>query len=204
MNAQMQELIRQWGPPVAGMVAVLVAGLYALVRYRAFRAERRLVAAVNRVGYETLMNVMVPDGMDGHFHIDFLLLTQRGILIVDLRRVGGNIFGGDQMSEWAVMTRNRRFSFANPQQALYDRLAAVRMLAGDAPVEGRIVFTNRARFPKGMPKYTLMLESLAAEFSPVDKSAMTEHVGKFRSGWEHVKRHTLASTLGGQRSRLIF
>jgi hypothetical protein len=204
MNAQMQELIRQWGPPVAGMVAVLVAGLYALVRYRAFRAERRLVAAVNRVGYETLMNVMVPDGMDGHFHIDFLLLTQRGILIVDLRRVGGNIFGGDQMSEWAVMTRNRRFSFANPQQALYDRLAAVRMLAGDAPVEGRIVFTNRARFPKGMPKYTLMLESLAAEFSPVDKSAMTEHVGKFRSGWEQVKRHTLASTLGGQRSRLIF
>ena len=94
------------------------------------------------------MNVMVPDGMDGHFHIDFLLLTQRGILIVDLRRVGGNIFGGDQMSEWAVMTRNRRFSFANPQQALYDRLAAVRMLAGDAPVEGRIVFTNRARFPE--------------------------------------------------------
>ncbi len=204
MNAEMQELIRQWGLPVAGMIAVLVAGVYVLARYRAFRAERRLVAAVNRVGYETLMNVMVPDGMDGHFHVDFLLLTQRGILIVDLRRVGGNIFGGDQMSEWAVMTRNRRFSFANPQQALYDRLAAVRMLAGDAPVEGRIVFTNRARFPKGMPKYVLMLESLAAEFSPVDKSAMAAHVGKFRAGWEHVKRHTLASTLGGQRSRLIF
>ncbi len=204
MNAQMQELIRQWGPSLAGMVAVLVAGLYALARYRAFRTERRLVAAVNRVGYESLMNVMVPDGMDGHFHIDFLLLTQRGILIVDLRRVGGNIFGGDQMSEWAVMTRNRRFSFANPQQALYDRLAAVRMLAGDAPVEGRIIFTNRARFPKGMPKYVLMLESLAAEFAPVDKSTMTAHVGKFRGGWEHVKRHTVASTLGGQRSRLIF
>ena len=204
MNSQMQELIREWGPPVAGMIAVLLAGLYALARYRSLRAERRLVAAVNCVGYESLVNVMVPDGMDGHFHLDFLLLTQRGILIVDLRRVGGNIFGGDQMTEWAVMTRKRRFSFANPQQALYDRLAAVRTLAGDVPVEGRIVFTDRARFPKGMPKYVLMLESLAAEFAPVDKSSMTAHVGKFRGGWEHVKRHASASTLGGLRLRPIF
>ena len=191
----MNELIREWGLPALGMLAVLAAGAFTLARYRRYLARRRLIRTVNRVAYEMLMNVMVPDGMDGHFHLDFLLLTQRGILIVDLRRVGGNIFGGDQMSEWAVMTRNRRFSFANPQQALYDRLAAVRMLAGDAPVDGRIVFTNRARFPKGMPRYVLMLDSLAAEFAPVDMATMEAHVAKFRSGWEHVKRNTIPSTL---------
>jgi hypothetical protein len=189
------ELIREWGLPALGMLAVLAAGAFTLARYRRYLARRRLIRTVNRVAYEMLMNVMVPDGMDGHFHLDFLLLTQRGILIVDLRTVGGNVFGGDQMSDWAVMTRNRRFSFANPQQALYDRLAAVRTLAGDAPVEGRIVFTNRARFPKGMPRYVLMLDSLAAEFAPVDMATMEAHVAKFRSGWEHVKRNTIPSTL---------
>ena len=191
----MNELIREWGLPALGMLAVLAAGAFTLARYRRYLARRRLIRTVNRVAYEMLMNVMVPDGMDGHFHLDFLLLTQRGILIVDLRTVGGNVFGGDQMSDWAVMTRNRRFSFANPQQALYDRLAAVRTLAGDAPVEGRIVFTNRARFPKGMPRYVLMLDSLAAEFAPVDMATMEAHVAKFRSGWEHVKRNTIPSTL---------
>jgi hypothetical protein len=194
MDPQVRELLEHWGLPAAGMLAVLAAGLYALARYRRFRARRLLIATVNRVGYETLINVMVPDGMDSYYHLDFLLLTQRGILIVDLRKNSGNVFGGDQMSEWAVMTRNRRYSFANPQQALYDRLAAVRRLAGDVPVEGRIVFTSRASFPKGMPKYVLMLESLGAEFAPVDKGAMAEHVEKFRSGWEQVKRHAGPST----------
>jgi hypothetical protein len=39
-----------------------------------------------------------------------------------------------------------------------------------------------------MPKYVLMLDSLAAEFAPVDKGAMAEHVEKFRAGWDQVKR----------------
>jgi hypothetical protein len=194
MDPQVKELIEQWGLPAAAMLAVLGAGLYALTVYRRFRARQRLIATVNRVGYETLMNVTVPDGMDGYYHLDFLLLTQRGILVIDLRKLGGNIFGGDQMSEWAVMTRKRRYSFGNPQQALYDRLAAVKQLAGDVPVEGRIVFTDRARFPKGMPKYVLMLESLAAEFAPVDMSTMAAHVEKFRAGWEQVRRHSSPSS----------
>jgi hypothetical protein len=194
MDPQVRELIEQWGLSAAAMLAVLGAGLYALAVYRRFRARQRLIATVNRVGYEALMNVMVPDGMDGYYHLDFLLLTQRGILVIDLRKIGGNIFGGDQMSEWAVMTGKSRYSFGNPQQALYDRLAAVKMLAGDVPVEGRIVFTNRARFPKGMPKYVLMLESLAAEFAPVDMSTMAAHVERFRAGWEQVRRNTSPSS----------
>jgi len=194
MDPQVRELIEQWGLQAAGMLAVLIVGILALARYRRFRARRILIATVNRVGYETLINVMVPDGMDGYYHLDFLLLTQRGVLIVDLRKNGGNVFGGDQMSEWAVMTRKRRYSFANPQQALYDRLAAVRRLAGEVPVEGRIVFTSKASFPKGMPKYVLMLESLAAEFAPVDMATMASHVDQFRGGWEQVKRQTTPSS----------
>jgi hypothetical protein len=194
MDPQVRELIEQWGLQALGMLAALALGFYALTSYRRFRARRLLIATVDAVGYETLVNVMVPDGMDGYYHLDFLALTQRGILIVDLRKNGGNVFGGDQMSEWAVMTRKRRYSFANPQQALYDRLAAVRRLAGDVPVEGRIVFTSKANFPKGMPKYVLMLESLGAEFAPVDKGTMASYVDRFREGWQQVKRHTVPSS----------
>ena len=38
----------------------------------------------------------------------------------------GAVFGGDQMIEWTVIGKKRRFTFANPQHALYDRMAAVR------------------------------------------------------------------------------
>jgi len=57
--------------------------------------------------------MLVPDGMAVVFHVDFLLLTTRGILVIDLRDVQGNIFGGDQMAEWTVMDGPRRFTFTN-------------------------------------------------------------------------------------------
>ena len=88
----------------------------------------------------------------------------RGVVVIDLRDVQGNIFGGDQMAEWTVMDGPRRFTFTNPQSALYDRIAAVKAVAGDVPVEGRIVFTRRGKFPKGLPKWTLMVDALRAEF----------------------------------------
>ena len=70
-----------------------------------------LRTAVTAAGSDHLVDMLVPDGMGGGFHVDFLLLTTRGILVIDLRDVQGNIFGGDQMAEWTVMDGPRRFTF---------------------------------------------------------------------------------------------
>ncbi len=96
--------------------------------------------------------------------------------MVDFRDVKGIIFGGDQMTDWTVMHRAKRTTFINPQPGLYDRIAAVRALAQELPVEGRVVFTARGQFPKGLPRYTLSLESLAGEFPSADRISMTGSV----------------------------
>jgi hypothetical protein len=102
-------------------------------RHRAYRRRARaaLLARLERIAFETAHQVQVPDGMGGYIHIDHLLLTPRGVLMLDTRRVPGLIFGGDQMSEWTVMARGRRYTFDNPQPALYDRIAAVKALVGE-------------------------------------------------------------------------
>src|ERR1700757_2409782 len=146
-----------------------------------------LRAAVTAAGSDYLVDMLVPDGMGGGFHVDFLLLTTRGILVVDLRDVKGNIFGGDQMAEWTVMDGPRRFTFINPQSALYDRIAAVKAVTGDVPVEGRIVFTRRARFPKGLPKWTLMVDALRAEFPLVEYQSHAEATAPLHAGWRRLK-----------------
>ena len=93
--------------------------------------------------------MLVPDGQGSTLHVDFLLLTARGLVVIDLRDVAGNIFGGDQMTEWTVMHRALRYTFPNPQTGLYDRIAAVRALAPELPVEGRAVFTSQRPFSQG-------------------------------------------------------
>ena len=160
-----------------------------------FSRRRAVISAVGSVAYEWVSDILVPDGMDGFVHIDFLLLTQRGLLVLDLRDTAGVIFAGDSMDEWTVMTRARRYTFLNPQGALLDRIAAIRQIAADTPVEGCIAFTARAKFPKGRPKSVVMLDSLRVEYAPVDKASMAPAVAKFRPAWDRVRDSTRPSDL---------
>ena len=172
---------------VIGAVALALLLWWLWRWYSYFRARRALRAAVTGGAADHLANALVPDGMGGGFHVDFLLLTMRGVVVIDLRDVRGNIFGGDQMAEWTVMDGARRFTFTNPQGALYDRIAAVKAVAGDVPVEGRIVFTRRGKFPKGLPKWTLMVDALPAEFPSIEYASHADATAPLTDGWRRLK-----------------
>ena len=118
------------------------------------------------------------------------------LLILDLRDLQGMIFGSEQMREWTVMARTRRFQFANPLGPLYDRIAAVKSLAGDGvPVEGRVVFSDRGEFPKGHPRLAVRLASLLAEFPPPDPEARQRQVAAYEAGWQKVRAAVTPSPL---------
>jgi hypothetical protein len=158
----------QWIGIGAAVLLLGVAAFFGLRAYRRRSRRRNLLARLERVAYEAAHQVLVPDGMGGFIHIDHLLLTPRGVLVLDTRRVAGLIFGGDQMSDWTVMGRGHRYTFDNPQPALYDRIAAVKALVGDVPVEGRLLFSNVGKFTKGMPKWVVMLDGIEVEFPALD------------------------------------
>jgi hypothetical protein len=92
-----------------------------------------------------------------------------------------------------------RTTFQNPQHALYDRVAAVRALAGELPVEGRVLFTRRAKFPKGLPRWTLMVDSLRAEFPRVESDALMD---RYKQDWEALRGAVSPSSLRQQRGFL--
>ncbi len=156
--------------------------------WQRYSRRKALLLRLERIAYDTVHQVLVPDGMGGFIHIDHLLLTPRGIILLDTRRVVGVIFGGDQMSDWTVMSRKHRYTFDNPQPALYDRVAAVKQLAGDAPVEGRLLFSNLGKFTKGIPKWVFMLDDLEVEFPNVNRSGRSSpQFEKINEAWTRIK-----------------
>ena len=179
---------------VAGIIAIGLL-VYVWRAYRRRRARARLHEAITVVALDALQDVLVPDGMGGAMHVDFLLLTSRGVLVVDLRDVAGNIFGGAQLTEWTVMAGAKRHTFQTPQGALYDRVAAVKPLAGELAVEGRVLFTQRGRFPKGLPRWTLMVGSLRAEFPPPDPQAFEALRSRDQEFWVALKASVAPSPL---------
>jgi len=172
---------------VAAAVAIVVIAIFGGRAYVLRRRDARRVARVTSGSADFLRNVLVPDGNGGDYHLDFVLLTSRGVVIIDMRDISGNVFGGDQMTDWTLMDGPRRRTFVNPQSGLYDRIASVKALANDLPVEGRIVFTRRAKFPKGLPRFTVMLESVAAEFPRLGAAELEIAVSKYRPGWARIK-----------------
>lgn len=178
-------------PQWLALIGVFLVGVLAVwwsVRAYRRRARRKsLLERLERVAFRAAHQVLVPDGMGGFIHIDHLLLTPRGILVLDTRRIAGLIFGGDQMSDWTVMGRGRRFTFDNPQPALYDRMAAVKALVGEVPVEGRLVFSNVGKFTKGIPKWVVMLDGIEVEFPVVDQTVQSSSAyAEFIEGWERL------------------
>jgi hypothetical protein len=177
----------QFALMVAAAVAIVVIAIFGGRAYVLRRRDARRVARVTSGSADFLRNVLVPDGNGGDYHLDFVLLTSRGVVIIDMRDISGNVFGGDQMTDWTLMDGPRRRTFVNPQSGLYDRIASVKALANDLPVEGRIVFTRRAKFPKGLPRFTVMLESVAAEFPRLGAAELEIAVSKYRPGWARIK-----------------
>lgn len=186
----------------SAVTALLIASIAAVAGYRAWRRRRNLrlrLRQIESVAYASLRDVVVPDGNGGELHVDFLLLTARGLLVADLREVSGTIFGGETMDLWVVMDGARRHTMSNPLEPLFDRVAAVKQLAGEAPVEGRVIFAGGGRFAKGRPPGVTMLESLPAEFPPADHAAGSVAAAQWRTAWDSVVAATVPSPLARHR-----
>jgi len=171
------------------LLAFIAMGILAgLQRWRHSRARRRVARTIESIGLAALRDIVLPDGTGGHLHFDFLLLTGRGLLVIDLRDVAGVVFGGEHMHEWTVMDGIARSTFLNPLEALYDRVAAVRLVAGDVPIEGRIVFTDRSRFPKGRPPKVTQLGALEAEYPPLGPDATSAAQERWLPAWDEISK----------------
>jgi Nuclease-related domain len=186
---------------VSGVLGIAVLVL-AWRWYRRRLAAAALTAAMTGGAFEFQRNVLLPDPQGLSLHVDYLLLTARGVVVIDYRAVRGNVFGGDQMTDWTVMDGALRYTFNNPQAGLYDRMAAVRVLAPEIPVEGRIVFGKRAKFPKGLPSHSCKLASLAADFPAADRQTVGALPDVWMKEWALLLAACQPSTLSEVRAAI--
>lgn len=189
----------QWVTLLLAIVVLLLLWLW----YRRRHSGNRLQKVLNDISHDRIDGLLIPNGDDGEIQIDHLLLTARGLLIVDIKDVVGTVFGSDKMQEWTVISKDRRFTFGNPQPALYDRIAAVRHIVRQVPVSGRVVFLDGAEFTKGVPELVAGIDDLQAEFGEVDKSVANVKVEAFKPHWDLIRKEALGAQVGeilGRRS----
>jgi hypothetical protein len=176
----------------------LVAGIGALVAIAALvgwllwrrRGGPELKEALEAVAIERLQNVLVPDGMGGHIHVEHLLLTGQGLVVLDAKSFAGTIFASERMAEWTVIGKQGRFTFPNPLGTLYDRVAALRQLVRDVPVAGYVLFAGGANFTKGRPRDVLSAAELVERYRRPEQQDLERLLVAFAPHWDRVKAAT--------------
>jgi hypothetical protein len=176
-----------WLWVIFGIAALVAAGYFILEQLRMLRARRAINNVISSVAYDELRNVLLPTGSGEQIHVNYLLLTQRGLLLIDLFDAHGVVFAGEKMAQWSIFGPKRHFMIANPLPMLYDRVAAVRQFTGDdVPVEGRVVFSMRGEFPKGRPDSVIRLDELQDQYPVVEKSPGGA-AAAFADVWDRIR-----------------
>lgn len=157
------------------------------------RRGESLEGVIAEISFDRIEGLVIPSADEGEILVDYLLLTPHGLLILEVKNIQGVVFGGDKMQNWTVINDQRRYTFSNPQPALYDRIAAVRQIVRQVPVAGRIVFLDGAEFTKGVPGLVCNLAELSSEFAEPDKDAAKVKIEAFRPHWELIRKEALTA-----------
>lgn len=144
------------------VIPVAIACLLVILRtpLHNWRQERQIARAIKRLGARTMKNVHLPDGMGGEVIIEYLLLTRDAILIVDVNRFSGLIFGGDNTDQWTQVINKCSYRFPNPGHYLQQQVGAVRIVIPKARIEGLHLFTHDAEFPRDKPPGVLQIKDV--------------------------------------------
>jgi hypothetical protein len=167
------------------LVAMLTLAIL-LTRYlRRTQHTRQIKKLIRDLSRSELRHFLVPDAVDGEVWIDCLLLTDGGLLVLDIRDYTGNLFGGESINEWTQLIGVKSHKFSNPLLELPTRVQAVQALVGDVPVTGQVVFTHRGSFPKGQPDGVCMVDEVYERLSVFLRPALPDE--KLNDAWSKVK-----------------
>jgi len=181
-----------WFLPGAAIALLVI--IWLAVRY--FRGRSgNLEAAIAAISFDSIEALVIPSADEGEILVDYLLLTSKGLLILDVKDAQGIVFAGNKLQEWTVINDDRRYTFSNPQPALYDRIAAVRQIVREVPVAGRILFLDGADFTKGVPELVSDLTKLVDEFGEPDKNAAKFKIEAFKPHWDLIRKEALSSNV---------
>lgn len=173
-------------PVVIAVVVAVIALLALLVLAKPVRnvfEQFRVNRAIRRLGTESMSNLVLSDGMDGHVFIEHLVLTPTQVLVVNVRRYSGAIFAAQNMDMWAQVTDNGSYKFPNPLHEVETATAAVKSHLPDTEVSGIILFGRESTFPKGKPDGVLHISEIVKLPPPGPDVSISEPL---RQAWKRL------------------
>lgn len=147
------------GVIAAAIIMVIAMGLFARYLYKT-ADSRKIRRIIKKYGDAYQREVIFSNGIGGYFFIDYLVLLPGRILALNIQKIEGYVFGGEDIELWTLVGDNKSSSkFKNP---LEDVSLFIKHVADQLEFDGfmaRVLFDSGSKFPKGVPEGVLQLAS---------------------------------------------
>lgn len=119
---------------------------------------------LDRLGLKQRQNVLIPNGLEGCYKIDRLILLPDSLLLLMQRDYPGRIYGAESIEEWSQVLPGGSFKFKNPLYELDQQVSALEALLPKVRIVSAVYFDLNSQFPKGRPHRVLQADDIPAQY----------------------------------------
>ncbi len=168
-------------------------------RYSIRTSQNRGEASVRKVivtnfpppQYHLLNNVTIPF-QDGTTQIDHVLVSTKGIFVIETKNYSGWIFADEKSKQWAQILYRVKSRFQNPIHQNYLHVKVIQQLFDFLPKEqihSVVVFTGSAQFKTPIPKGVYYLGQLVEFLKTFQDDVISPNRVEFCVGRLECKRY---------------
>lgn len=142
-----------------GLAFAVLAGLLRSPRFKGWRGERAVQAAIRRqlnpLIYVDMHNVTLPTADGGSTQIDHLIFSPYGLFVLETKNYQGWIFGTEKQREWTQQIFRKRSRFQNPLRQNYKHVKTLQSLLDieSEHLHSMIAFVGDCEFKTEMPAH---------------------------------------------------
>lgn len=171
-----------------GLIVVL-CGVGLIVFYRWFSSDsylKKVNRMVKKISSDYFKDISLDLGEEQYAYFDYLLLSRQGIIALEIKNFSGHIYGSAGINEWTQIIERKSYKFSNPFFELEKKIDLLKELVPDQDINGIILFTEKADFPKGRPDNVMRVSECLRLFGKTSKGDTPE---SYTSGWNNIKAY---------------
>ena len=152
-----------------------------------------IVDNFNSEKFHLLNNITIPF-QDGTTEIDHILVSTKGIFIIETKNYSGWIFGNENSKQWTQVIYRVKHKFQNPIYQNYKHVKALHYYLDFIPKEHIypiVVFTERAEFKTPIPKGVIYISQLFNYLNSYQEDIISINRLQFCVGRLECKRYAI-------------
>jgi hypothetical protein len=156
--------------------------------------RKLLTRRFNTIECHVLNNLTLPID-DGTTQIDHVLVSTRGVFVIETKNYSGWIFGNEKSAKWTQVIYKKKSSFQNPLRQNYKHQKVVQNILDFLPqeaVHSVVVFTGSAEFKTKKPAHVFDPSELIAYIESQPIGALSQNRVAFVVGRLECARYQMS------------